>query len=151
MPGCRATFPPTATPCSPNGSWDSRSSGVRAGRHDVASLPALPREIEAHPDHATIRARLPAPDRLLWRGGQAMVPVFPLGPPLARIIHARQREKATAPHQVTDRNLKGVRAPKANGTPGLGRCGPVNERAVLLSRVWINPPPSAEARLWLEV
>src|SRR5438477_10903933 len=36
MPGCRATSRPTATPCSPNGSWDSRNFGVRASRHDVA-------------------------------------------------------------------------------------------------------------------
>jgi len=52
------------------------------------SLPALPREIEAHPDHATIRTRLAAPDRLLWRGGQTMVPVFPLRPPLAAALVA---------------------------------------------------------------
>ena len=52
------------------------------------SLPALPREIEANPDHETIRARLAAPDRLLWRGGHLMVPVFPLGPPLAAALAA---------------------------------------------------------------
>jgi hypothetical protein len=52
------------------------------------SLPALPREIEANPDHAAIRARLTAPDRLLWRGGQLMVPVFPLRPPLAAALAA---------------------------------------------------------------
>jgi hypothetical protein len=54
----------------------------------TSSLPALPREIEANPDHATIRARLAAPDRLLWRGGQLMVPVFPLRPPLAAALAA---------------------------------------------------------------
>ena len=52
------------------------------------SLPALPREIEADPDHGTIRTRLAAPDRPLWRGGQTMVPVFPLGPPLAAALAA---------------------------------------------------------------
>src|SRR5438094_167929 len=36
MPGCRATSRPTATPCSPSGSWDSRNFGVRASRHDLA-------------------------------------------------------------------------------------------------------------------
>ena len=42
------------------------------------SLAALPREIEADPGHEAIRARLAAPDRLLWRGGQVRVPVLPL-------------------------------------------------------------------------
>jgi len=58
----------------------------------TSPLPALPREIEANPDHATIRARFAAPDRLLWRGGQLMVPVFPLGPPLATTLAAAYGE-----------------------------------------------------------
>ena len=52
------------------------------------SLAALPREIEENPDHDAIRARLAAPDRLLWRGGRTMVPVFPLRPPLAAALGA---------------------------------------------------------------
>lgn len=55
-------------------------------------LPALPREIEANPDHTAIRARFAAPDRLLWRGGQLMVPVFPLRPPLAATLAAAYGE-----------------------------------------------------------
>ena len=51
-------------------------------------LPPLPRVIEASPDHATIRSRLAARDRLLWRGGQAMVPVLPLRPAVATALAA---------------------------------------------------------------
>jgi hypothetical protein len=52
------------------------------------ALAALPREIEADPGHDSIRARLAAPDRLLWRGGKAMVPVLPLGPVAAALATA---------------------------------------------------------------
>ncbi len=41
---------------------------------------ALPRELEADPACETIRTRFAAPDRLLWPGGTATVPVLPLAP-----------------------------------------------------------------------
>ena len=43
------------------------------------AMAALPREIEADAGHDAIRERLAAPDRLLWPGGTATVPVLPLG------------------------------------------------------------------------
>jgi hypothetical protein len=52
------------------------------------SITALPREIEADPGHEAIRAQLAAPDRLLWRGGQARVPVLPLSPTVAAALAA---------------------------------------------------------------
>jgi hypothetical protein len=52
----------------------------------------LPREIEADPDYDTIRARLAAESRRLWAGGQAIVPVLPLGPALAAALGVARRD-----------------------------------------------------------
>jgi hypothetical protein len=53
--------------------------------------PPLPREIEADPAHEAIRARLASVARPLWPGGEASVPVLPLGPPLATALAAAYR------------------------------------------------------------
>jgi hypothetical protein len=55
------------------------------------ALPPLPREIEADPAHAAIRARLAAETRALWAGGQAVVPVLPFDTPLGDALGAAGR------------------------------------------------------------
>src|SRR2546430_3418694 len=55
------------------------------------SAPSLPREIEADPDHEAIRARLAAPGRSLWPGGQVTVTVLPLTSSLASALGAAYR------------------------------------------------------------
>ena len=55
------------------------------------STPSLPREIEADPDHEAIRARLAAPGRPLWPGGQVTVTVLPLSSSLASALGAAYR------------------------------------------------------------
>src|SRR2546427_10492869 len=55
------------------------------------STPSLPREIEADPDHEAIRARLAAPGRPLWPGGQLTVTVLPLSSSLASALGAAYR------------------------------------------------------------
>ena len=53
--------------------------------------PSLTREIEADPDHEAIRARLAAPGRPLWPGGQVPVSVLPLSSSLASALGAAYR------------------------------------------------------------
>jgi hypothetical protein len=52
----------------------------------------LPREIEADPACAAIRARLADTGRLLWPGGEAVVSVLPLGAALADALRAMWHE-----------------------------------------------------------
>lgn len=48
--------------------------------------PRLPREIEADPRHAAVRAALTAAPRLLWSGGVVAAPVVPLSAALRRVL-----------------------------------------------------------------
>jgi hypothetical protein len=56
------------------------------------AVPPLPREIEADPHHGAIRARLAGPTRRLWTGGQATVPVLPLGAGLVAALATAGRD-----------------------------------------------------------
>lgn len=57
----------------------------------MEATPALPRELEGDPVCEVIRDRLAAGGRRLWRGGQAVLPVFPLGPVLAERLADEHR------------------------------------------------------------
>ncbi|MFN8544144.1 MAG: hypothetical protein U0807_08055 [Candidatus Binatia bacterium] len=56
-------------------------------------MTALPREIEADPSYARIRARIDAGHHRLWAGGQLLVPVLPLLPALAAALAAAARAR----------------------------------------------------------
>jgi hypothetical protein len=103
---------------------------------------ALPREIEAGPDAAAIRAWLAEPGRRLWPGGDVCVPVLALGPALEAALGA-----ARAGGRLV-LGLEAIAETLANEARGLARPGA--EKSARVSRLLLVSGDGAE-RLYRQV